>query len=193
MAEKQMQESGDRSQETGVAFFTRRRFVTYSCVTGTTFGAANREIGVQALQQQVRRLFSDQPVDSVAVQVPRALIVSVLAALLDVAGLFLLVEMCGWQPVPAAVVSYLAGGVLQYVLCSWWVFPNSPNSVAFGFVSFTVLSLVGLALTWAAIATLHDYFRIHYGLAKIFALGLAFTWNFTSRKFLIFRPAVQAE
>lgn len=143
---------------------------------------------MHALAQQMRRWLVE-PGESTLVQVPRALVVSVLAALVDVLGLFLLVEAFAWQPAAAAVVSYLAGGVLQYVLCSWWVFPNAPGNVAVGFMTFTLLSLVGLGLTWAAMTTLHDSFRLHYGLAKFVALGLAFSWNFTSRKFLIFRPA----
>lgn len=142
---------------------------------------------MEAVTEQVKRWIID-PGESVAVQVPRALVASVLSALLDVAGLFLLVECFGWQPVPAAVVGYLVGGVLQYTLCAVWVFPAAPASVTVGFLSFTLLSLVGLAITWATIAVLHDGCQLHYGAAKVAALALSFGWNFMSRKWFVFRP-----
>jgi putative flippase GtrA len=133
------------------------------------------------------------PVESVLLQLPRALVVSVLAAALDCGILVLLVELGGCHPALAAVAGYLAGGVVQYVLCAVWVFPASPSNNAVGFVAFTVLSLGGLAITWAVMALMYDLGHLPYPLAKLFALGLAFNWNFFSRKCLLFtrpgRPA----
>jgi putative flippase GtrA len=139
-----------------------------------------------ATAQQLKKLLTD-PVESVVLQVPRALVASVISALLDFAVLVFLVEGAGWHAAPAAVVGYLVGGVLQYVLCSIWVFSTGPANHATGFVTFTVLSLVGLGVTWLAMVTLHDWARFPYPVAKIVGLGLAFTWNFASRKFLLFR------
>jgi putative flippase GtrA len=136
----------------------------------------------------VFRLVADST-ENVILQVPRALVVSVLAAALDFGLLVLLVEGAGWSPQAAAVVSYLVGGVLQYVLCAVWVFPAAPQNVATGFAAFTFLSLVGLAITWATIAGLHDLAHVNYAVAKVVALGLAFTWNFLSRKYFLFKPA----
>jgi putative flippase GtrA len=131
------------------------------------------------------------PVNRTVLQVPRALAASGLAAALDVGLLVLLVESAGWHPLAAATLSYLLGGVLQYVLCAAWVFPTAPQSAAVGFTAFSLLSLVGLGITWATIALLHDGAHLNYTLAKAVALGLAFAWNFLSRKYLIFRLAVQ--
>ncbi|HEY8506161.1 MAG TPA: GtrA family protein [Gemmataceae bacterium] len=125
------------------------------------------------------------PVESTLLQVPRALAASGLAAALDMALLVLLVEAAGWSALPAATLSYAAGGVLQYVLCSVWVFPHGPRSLPQGVLTFTVTSLVGLGITWVVIACLQGL--VGYAAAKVVALGLAFVWNFLSRKYLIFR------
>jgi putative flippase GtrA len=125
------------------------------------------------------------PVESVVVQVPRALLVSVLAAGIDCAILFFLVDIIGWNRVSSAVIGYLAGSVIQYVICSLWVFPGASQSVATGFLTFTVLSLVGLVITWIVMALLAS---AYISFAKMVALGLAFAWNFLSRKYLLFRP-----
>jgi putative flippase GtrA len=140
---------------------------------------------VTAVAQQLRRWLTD-PVESLFLQVPRALAVSILAAALDCGVLFFLVEIGGWDRIPAAVVGYLAGGLVQYVLCSYWVFPGAPQNAATGFLAFTILSLFGLVITWLTMAVLAG---VNLLLAKVAALGLAFGWNFLSRKYLLFRTA----
>src|SRR5262245_39421803 len=97
------------------------------------------------------------PARTTRAQVPRALVASVISACLDFAVLVFLVEQMRWHPVPAAVVGYLVGGVLQYILCASWVFPNAPQNFATGYLSSLVLSLVGLAITGVTIAVLHDF------------------------------------
>ena len=129
--------------------------------------------------------------ENLVVQVPRALIASGLAAVLDFCILVVLVERAGWNAQSAAVAGYLIGGVLQYVLCALWVFPAAPQTVTTGFAAFTFLSLVGLGITWATMAGLHDGLHLNYALTKVVALGLAFAWNFLSRKYWLFKPALQ--
>jgi putative flippase GtrA len=120
---------------------------------------------------------------------PRALVASGLAALVDMVGLVTLVQAFGWNPLLAASLSYLLGGVLQYVLSALWVFPSAPQSVSLGFLAFTILSLGGLVVTWLTMYGLCNVVHVNYAAAKVAALGLAFFWNFFSRKYLLFRPA----
>ena len=127
------------------------------------------------------------PVESVVLQVPRALAASVLALAVDFCLLEFCVRVLSMPAVPAAVLGYLAGGVLQYVLCSLWVFSTALKSDAVGFLTFTILSLVGLAITWVVVLVGHDWAGTPIEPAKGFAVGLAFTWNFLSRKYLLFR------
>jgi len=133
------------------------------------------------------------PVENTLLQLPRALVASALAALLDLVVLIVLVQAFGWHPLFAVTVSYLLGGVLQYVLSALWVFPAAPQSVPLGFLAFTVLSLGGLVLTWLTMFCLNDLAHVNYAAAKVAALGLAFCWNFFSRKYLLFRPSQSIE
>lgn len=129
------------------------------------------------------------PSRSLWIQVPRALVVSVLAALLDVALLALLVELLGWRPLSAATVSYLAGGVVQYVLSRSWVFyAQAARHLLLHFLAFQLLSLVGLGITWALLWVSVEGFGINYLIGKALALCLAFGWNFGSRRGWLFRP-----
>jgi len=132
------------------------------------------------------------PVESVFLQVPRALAVSVLALAVDFTILEFCVRIFGMPALSASAVGYLAGCVLQYVLCSYWVFSSTVKNDAMGFVAFTLLSLVGLGITWTVILLAHDYAGWPIELAKGGAVGLAFTWNFLSRKYLLFRSESKA-
>ena len=64
---------------------------------------------------------------------PRALLVSVLALAIDF-GIYAGGLSVGMPALLAALLGYLAGGVLQYVLCSWWVFSTSLKNDALGFI-----------------------------------------------------------
>ena len=138
----------------------------------------------------LKRLFTD-PAESTLLQMPRALLASCLAAALDMGLLILFVERFSWHPAAAAVLGYLVGVVLQYVLCMVWVFPTTSDNNA-GFAVFTLFSLVGLGITWGVLTTLCDVGGFPYPIAKIVALGLAFSWNFLSRKWLLFRASRSA-
>jgi putative flippase GtrA len=126
------------------------------------------------------------PVESIALQAPRALASSVLALIVDFAILEFCVRVVGASAILGAILGYLAGTVVQYVLCSVWVFARR-KSDGMGFIAFTILSLVGLAITWLVIAIAHDWAGMPVEIAKIGAVSLAFTWNFLSRKYLLFR------
>jgi putative flippase GtrA len=138
------------------------------------------------LVKKLKRWLAD-PVESIFLQVPRALAASVLALAVDFVILELCVRIIGMPAVPSALIGYLAGGLLQYVLCSLWVFSTSIKSDAVGFLAFTVLSLVGLGITWIVVLVGHEWLGLPVEVAKAAAVSLAFAWNFLSRKYLLFR------
>jgi len=134
----------------------------------------------------LKKLLAD-PTHNVALQVPRALVASTISAVVDCSVYFAVILSFGVAPIPAAVLGYLVGGVSQYYLCSVWVFPAAPSNVLTGFLTFTLLAMVGLAITCLSMSVMIDWLHVHYAPAKIISLGVAFGWNFGSRKFLLFR------
>lgn len=126
------------------------------------------------------------PVESTLLQVPRALIASGLAAIVDMSLLVTLVQYFRLHPAPAAVLAYLPGTVIQYVLCRCWVFPGT-GETGNSFAAFTLFALVGLGITWGVMETLSGMCAVPYLASKCVALGAAFAWNFLSRKWILFR------
>jgi putative flippase GtrA len=128
-----------------------------------------------------------KPTHHTALQIPRALLVSVLAAAINMGVLILLTHHFLWSAVWAGVVSYLLGGVVQYTCCSLWVFPNAPNNHSIGVLAFLLLALVGLGISSAVIWLICAHWNHDPIIGNFIAQGCTFCWNFTSRKYLLFR------
>lgn len=120
-------------------------------------------------------------------QVPRAFIVSVIAGALDVFSVALFVELLHWPHIWAVTAGYMLGNLVQYILCSRWVFPVMPKNEVVGLIAFTALAAGGLGITDGTVWLCQKFLGMHnVYYAKIIALGLAFCWNFCSRKYLLF-------
>jgi putative flippase GtrA len=147
---------------------------------------------IEAVSMRSLKRWLVAPVESTLLQVPRALVASGLAAVVDMSVLVLLVQFCRMHPAPAAVLAYLPGTVLQYVLCRYWVFPGT-GEAGNSFGTFLLFALVGLGITWGIVEALSGYLGVPYIASKIVALGVAFTWNFLSRKWILFRTQSRLE
>ncbi|HEX2948452.1 MAG TPA: GtrA family protein, partial [Armatimonadota bacterium] len=90
----------------------------------------------------------------------------------------------------ATIIAYMLGNIVQYLLSHYWVFADNSANRLLSFIPFTVLALVGLLITTGVVELLYGMFHWDILLAKSCALILAFIWNFTSRRMLIFRQTV---
>ncbi|GEM_PF-1605872 len=130
------------------------------------------------------------PTRRIALQVPRALVVAAVAAAVDVGVLAAVVEGLGVAPWLAACVGYFAGGLVQYAASETWVFGGHTDrrwGTLSRFLSFQLLSVGGLVVTWAVMAVGNEWLGIHYLVAKGAALGLAFFYNYLSRRWWVYR------
>lgn len=127
------------------------------------------------------------PTRCISWQISRSVLASVLSSMVDCGVLIILVESIGFKVEISAVISYLLGGVFNYILCSVWVFSVIPRNKLTSLGLFTCLSLVGLAITWVCMESFHGLLGLKYMLAKTIALLFTFVWNFSSRKLIIFK------
>ena len=128
-----------------------------------------------------------KPTHHTALQLPRALLVSILAAAINMGVIILLTHHAHWHAVTAGIVSYFLGGIVQYTLCTLWVFPNSPDNHSVGVLAFLLLALVGLGISTGVIWLVCAHWGYDAILGNFIAQGFTFCWNFSSRKYLLFR------
>lgn len=115
-------------------------------------------------------------------------IVGLFIAALDFSMLAFQVEICKVYYLTAVCVSYLIASALHYVLSAKYVFTESktPKNLKSYFI-FSLLGIVGLSLLGSLMFYFVDVLKIYYLVAKIFATGIIFSFNFTTRKFLLFK------
>ena len=118
------------------------------------------------------------------IQVPRAIISSLLAALVDYGVMVVLVEVFEVAPLTAGTAGMIAGLVSIYFAGRFWIYPQVTGAKAAGIeiLWFIILSLIGAGIHTVVLAFGLDTLHIHYLIAKSFAATLMFSWNFSSRK-----------
>lgn len=124
--------------------------------------------------------------DKLIQQVLKFGVVGALAFAIDYGLLMLLSQVCGVDPVLSAAVSFCVSLVFNYVASMRFVFTHRDDlSRSREFVTFLVLSVVGLAINeavmWLGVAWLGSS-ALAVTVTKVFATGVVMVWNFLSRK-----------
>jgi len=94
--------------------------------------------------------------------------------------LFFLVEGAALGPLVASPIAIEASIISNFLLNTGWTFRKSRNRSPHRvkFLKFQGITLVSLAINYAAFAFLHAYANMHYLLANLFGIVLAFFWNY---------------
>jgi putative flippase GtrA len=74
----------------------------------------------------------------------------------------------------------------NYFLNRIWTFHSHNQQIAFEYMSFLGISVVGLALNNLIIYLLTDKLRMNFYLAKVFAIGVVTIWNFVMNYLVTF-------
>ncbi|WFT83455.1 GtrA family protein [Methylobacterium sp. CB376] len=99
--------------------------------------------------------------------------------------LVLLVELGRVDPVPAAILGYVAGGFVSYTLNRRHTYASDrPHGEALW--RFVVVAGCGLVLTWVLMALLIRWAGLTYLPAQVVTTGLVVFWNFSGNKLWTF-------
>ncbi|HUX95648.1 MAG TPA: GtrA family protein [Bacteroidales bacterium] len=75
----------------------------------------------------------------------------------------------------------------NYVLNRIWTFQSNDPHIAGQYLSFVVISLIGLGLNNFIIYILHDRLKYNFYLSKLFAIVVVTIWNFLMNLIITFR------
>jgi putative flippase GtrA len=125
-------------------------------------------------------------------QLFRYTLVGGLAFLVDYGSLFLLKELAGMHYLWAAAIAFSLGVVTNYCISIRWVFDKrTMQSQQVEFLIFALLGVMGLGINELVMYALTSGAGLHYLGSKLVSTGVTYTWNFVSRKTLLF--SVQAK
>ena len=109
-----------------------------------------------------------------------------IAFLADFGTLTALYRGLGVHYLTAGTCGFLAGTLVNYVLCKILVFKEEYRSKAVEFVLYCAIGGAGLALTDLFLWILAGRFEIPVEWSKIITTALVFLWNFLARKFFMY-------
>jgi putative flippase GtrA len=126
--------------------------------------------------------------DRTAVNLLRSISASGISFGLDFGILVLLTEIAGLHYLLSNGIGFLAGTTLNYLLCIVWVFSKrTVKNRHLEYWLFIVIGASGVGLNELFIWTFTDTIGIYYLYSKIIAGCIVFSYNFLTRKYLLFR------
>ncbi len=111
--------------------------------------------------------------------------VGVVSLAADYGVFLLLTEFLGVEPVAGALVGYMVGGLVNYLLNRTHTFASERNHVQAG-LRFAGVMAVGFSLTWLFMWLFTAQFGAPNILARLATTGIVFVWNFSAHKFWTF-------
>ena len=120
------------------------------------------------------------------VQIFKYFWVSLLAAIADFTLFMVLYEWVGVWYMAANTAGFALGVYINYTLSTIFVFKGQSTKTWSEFIIFTIIGLVGLAVSNITLYLTIDMMGMDGGISKIIAICSAFFWNFFARKFLLF-------
>jgi putative flippase GtrA len=124
--------------------------------------------------------------DSFRIQFVRYAFVGAVAAVVDIFSLFALTDWAGLHYLISAMVAFVAGLIINYLLSRVWVF-QSVYSPSREFIIFAIIGIIGLALNELFLYFFVDLLGIWYMAAKVISVGLVLIWNFLARRRFAFK------
>lgn len=108
------------------------------------------------------------------------------ATLVQYSVLVALVELLRVQPVPAAVLAYLCGALVSYLLNWRFTFGETRTAFGKGLIKILIVHVIGLGLNTLIFNILVNA-HVYYIIAQIVATGLVLVWNYAGARLFVFR------
>lgn len=88
-------------------------------------------------------------------------------------------EKLKWNKYISNSIGFILAATNNYVWNRIWTFQSQNLEVAREYISFIVISLIGLGLNNLIIYLLHEKLHFNFYLSKIIAIGCVTLWNFS--------------
>lgn len=121
----------------------------------------------------------------IVVEAIKYLFVGGICTILDFSLLFILKEYLSVNYVIASMISFSASVVLNYFLCTLWIFKTRVIKNRYGeFMIYVIISVVGLFINTGLIWLFTEMFSIPVLFSKVLGTPIVLIWNFFGRKYL---------
>lgn len=78
----------------------------------------------------------------------------------------------------ANTIGFITAATSNYILNRIWTFESLNRNIANEYISFIIVSIIGLLINIGTLWILHGKMKYNFYLSKIGAVGVAIFWNF---------------
>ncbi|RNC63793.1 GtrA family protein [Proteiniphilum sp. X52] len=96
-------------------------------------------------------------------------------------------EKFKWNKFLSNSIGFILAATSNYLLNRIWTFESENPDLRSEYLSFIVVSLIGLGLNNFFLYLLHEKGKVNFYLAKMAAITLVTLWNFLANYFFTFR------
>lgn len=129
------------------------------------------------------------PTKNGALQFFRYVFVGGIATVADWGILYLLTSVAGIHHLVSAVIAFLAGLAVNFVLSKLFVFraDEARTGVSGEFIGYGLIGAAGLGITEVIMFVMTDRMAVHYMVSKMTATAVVLVWNYLARKKILYR------
>ncbi|MEI5983954.1 MULTISPECIES: GtrA family protein [Sphingobacterium] len=113
-------------------------------------------------------------------------LVGLLGMGIDFGITWLLKEKLNTNKFFANACGFYCAVVSNYCLNRIWTFSNNNPQIAKQFLQYALFSIIGLGINTLIIYLCSTKWKINFYLAKVFAIGIVFLWNFSINHLITF-------
>lgn len=114
-------------------------------------------------------------------------VVGVSGMVVDFSVTWLCKEKFRWNKYVSNSLGFITAATNNYIWNRLWTFESQNDSVAREYLSFLIISVIGLGLNNLIIYLLHERMKLNFYLSKLIAIGIVTLWNFTLNYVITFR------
>jgi len=105
---------------------------------------------------------------------------------IDFAILFIVTHYWGLNYLPTSIVSFMFGTVLNYYLCTCWIFKvRAIENRRIEFMYYIFITVIGLGINTILIWVCTSFLGIYFMVSKLLATFVTYWWNFGARKYFL--------
>ena len=99
-------------------------------------------------------------------------------------------EKLRWNKYVSNSLGFILAATNNYIWNRLWTFESRSEAVGREYLSFLIISVIGLGLNNLVIYLLHDRLKLNFYLSKLIAIGCVTLWNFSLNYVITFRAQI---
>jgi putative flippase GtrA len=119
-------------------------------------------------------------------QAAKYFIVGGICTVLDFSLLYALTHFFNVHYVPSSIISFMSGTILNYYLCTWWIFNiRVVENRKMEMLYYILITGVGLSINTFLIYIFTEFLALYFMFSKLLATFVTYWWNFWARKYFL--------